>query len=160
MPTVASLPFLDVPAVCFFDGSPSFFFDGPSILPNLTPTSSFFTASISSEKEEVEKSRGRLCAKPILVEEFLGEIRSPVCPVSAPHFGPLAPIEDALLKLGSLFTIGPIEANIRAQGQGPQRRGRGRQKSTEGNRKSKQITSPKTTEAGTVTLFIVESLER
>ncbi|PKI69505.1 hypothetical protein CRG98_010108 [Punica granatum] len=39
-------------AVCFFGVSPSFFLDGPSILPSLTPISNFFPASIRSEKEE------------------------------------------------------------------------------------------------------------
>ncbi|PKI67345.1 hypothetical protein CRG98_012294 [Punica granatum] len=44
---VVSLPLLEVSTVCFFNVSSSFFLDGPSILPNLTPMSSFFPASIS-----------------------------------------------------------------------------------------------------------------
>ncbi|PKI67228.1 hypothetical protein CRG98_012369 [Punica granatum] len=38
--------------------------------------------------------------------------------LSAPHFGPPTPTEDFRPKLGTLFTIGKPEANMRAQGHG------------------------------------------
>ncbi|PKI08191.1 hypothetical protein CRG98_049576 [Punica granatum] len=53
--TDVSFPLLlpDVPVAALFEDSPSFFSAGPSILPSLTPMSSFFPASIRLENEDV-----------------------------------------------------------------------------------------------------------
>ncbi|PKI71970.1 hypothetical protein CRG98_007653 [Punica granatum] len=107
--------------------------------------------------------RGKVLPRTLYIKQ--NEIRwtkliHSIVSLSASHFGPLAPIENARLKLGSLFTIGPTEANTQAREQGPQKKAKIAIKAQRGNRKSRQTTSPKITEAGIVALFIIGSLDR